>query len=83
MSRDEFLFWIRGALKSWTVWLGMVVAAAPEWWPIIRPQVEEVVGSDRANKAIALVVGILIIAVRLKTTQSLPDKGGRDGPPLG
>jgi hypothetical protein len=79
MSREDFMFWVRGALRSWTIWFGVILAAAPEIVATIEPTLRPLAGEGVWVwiSASAKVIGAVVIALRMRTTEALPDKGGR------
>ena len=70
-TRDYFL----GLITSWTAWLGGLIIAMPEWWPLISDQAVGLVEGN-AKDTMIRVMGILVVLIRFKTTQSLAAKGG-------
>ena len=64
----------KGAMKSWTNWLGALLIAWPVIGPEVEPAMQNVLGSAVTNKLIS-VVGLLVILLRVKTTESLTSKG--------
>lgn len=65
---------IVGMVKSWTAWLGALIVAWPDISFALSEQITALLGEDY-NNIIMRVMGILVILVRLKTSQSLADKG--------
>jgi len=74
--RNEYAFsnWLRGAMKSWTIWLGGLLVGLPELLPLLTPHLQEMLDAD-AYKRVLQLAGIAVILVRFKTTQSLSSKG--------
>jgi hypothetical protein len=66
--------WIVGLLKSWTVWAGVVLMAFPEWWPLAEPYVRQIVSPEHYTKLMPI-VGIAMVLLRLKTKESITEKG--------
>jgi hypothetical protein len=65
---------ITGILKSWTVWFGGILVALPQIIPLISPSLQQAL-SAHAYQNVTSVVGIIVILLRFKTTQSLQAKG--------
>lgn len=63
-----------GLMKSWTAWLGALIVAWPDISNALSEHISALVGED-ANNTIMRIMGILVILVRLKTTQSIAEKG--------
>lgn len=80
MNAEDFKFWIRGMLKSWTVWAGVLVFALPDLWPLLRPELEALFGPIPTER-LAHIIGIVMILIRIKTTMPIPERGGKDAPP--
>lgn len=76
MLFSEFKVWILGAVKSFTVWLGVILFGLPDIWPLIASDVSAILGEDASSK-MTRIMGILVILFRMKTSQSLPIKGGK------
>ena len=70
---DELLLWLKGSVKSWTNWFGVALIAAPDLIPQIAPNLQELL-SPQHYKAAMQWVGILVILLRFKTTQSVKAK---------
>ena len=64
---------LRGALRSWTVWLGGILVALPELVPLLGPHLQEMLPPDVFAKLMQI-AGIAVILVRFKTTESLAAK---------
>jgi hypothetical protein len=75
MTKEEFLYWLRGIPRSLTLWFAALVAATPVWWPEVHPMIAEWLGSDaRATKALTTIMAVTIVWLQ---------KGGKtDAPPL-
>ena len=71
---SEWQSWAMRAVKSWTNWFGAALVAWPAVQPQIQPLFEQVVGAKNTGYLVSL-VGIAVILLRVKTTQSLKDKG--------
>jgi hypothetical protein len=69
---------IVGLLKSWTVWFGGILVALPQIIPLISPTLQQALSAN-AYKNVTTVVGIIVILLRFKTTQSLQAKGNPPG----
>jgi len=65
---------LRGAVKSWTVWLGGALVALPELVPLLTPHLQEMLDAESYKRLMQL-FGIAVILVRFKTTQPLSTKG--------
>lgn len=65
---------LRGALKSWTVYLGAALVALPELVPLLTPHLQELLDAE-TYKRLMQIFGIAVILVRFKTTQPLSTKG--------
>lgn len=79
MTREDFMYWLRGALRSWTVWFGVLLAALPELLSVVEPDLRPIVG-DKGWEWLSLfakVTGACIVLLRMRTTTSLPLKGGK------
>lgn len=70
--------WLKGALKSWTVWLSALLAAAPEILPALQANFSVLTPfiPDGSETRTLQVIGVLVFLLRLKTTTSLASKGG-------
>lgn len=78
MSKEEFMYWLRGALRSLSMWFAAVVAATPLWWPEIQPLLAQWLGSDeRATRALTTAMAVVIVWLRIRTTEPLTIKGGK------
>lgn len=66
--------WLRGLAKSWTAWTGVLLAGGPEILDALAPLVSEQWGPD-VWKRVLQVSGVVMILLRLKTTQPVPEKG--------
>lgn len=63
-----------GLVKSWTAWLAAIVAA----WPVIEPQIGEHLVRILPTAMVdhwMTILGLVILLLRIKTTQSLEEKG--------
>ena len=71
---------IRGAVMSWTIRLGLFIAIFPNLWeeaePVLRAYLPDLIGAETSEKAFRI-FGLAVALLRLKTTQSLWDKGAR------
>lgn len=65
---------LRGLGKSWTAWTGALLVAAPQLLDALAPLVAEQWGPD-VWKRVLQVSGVVMILLRVRTTQSLTDKG--------
>ena len=65
---------IKGAVKSWTVWLGSALVALPELVPLLAPHLQDMLTPD-LYKRVMQIFGLLVILVRFRTTQPLSAKG--------
>lgn len=65
--------WLRGLAKSWTAWTGVLLAGGPEILDALAPLVSEQWGPD-VWKRVLQVSGVVMILLRLRTTQSIPDR---------
>jgi hypothetical protein len=70
--------WIMGLVKSWTVWFGGLLLVLPDLLPALLPQLQETLSAN-TYKRVANVIGIIVIMLRFKTTQSLQVKGNPPG----
>jgi hypothetical protein len=78
VSKEEFMYWLRGALRSLSMWFAAVVAATPLWWPDVQPMLAQWLGSDeRATRALTAVMAVVIVWLRIRTTEPLTIKGGK------
>lgn len=68
--------WLLGALKSWTAWFGAFLIAAPDLLPQIMPVAADLFGPDVAKRWMQI-IGVIVILLRIKTTQSLTDKAAK------
>ena len=75
---DNLKAWLLGTLKSWSMWAGCVMVAFPQWWPLVEPQIREIVSPDQYARLVSI-IGIVMIVLRAKTTKSLADKGAPAG----
>lgn len=77
---DSFMRWIKGALKSLTVWFnsmaGLIIVAMPDIQNTL-PQLAAYLGPE-VYKYLALIVVLSNVALRAKTTKSLSEKGTPD-----
>lgn len=70
--------WIKGALKSWSVWVGAAILSMPDWYPIISPELKDFLDAHSTAAIRDMVIralGMVVILVRFKTDRSLKDKG--------
>jgi len=68
--------WVRGAVRSWTVWSGALLVALPELLDAIAPLVTEQWGADVWRRVVQI-TGVVIVLLRIKTTDSIPEKGAQ------
>jgi hypothetical protein len=66
--------WLRGAARSWTMWSGALLVVLPELMDAAAPLVTETMGPE-AWRRVVQVIGIVVVILRIRTTQSLPEKG--------
>lgn len=66
--------WAVGTLKSWTTWFGAGLLLLPDFLQQVAPQFEQALDAN-AYKRLMNVIGVIVIVLRFKTTQSLKDKG--------
>lgn len=67
---------LKGLLKSWTAWLGAAIASAPDWWPLVLEEItRDAHPLDKHTELLIRLMGIAVILLRFKTTQSLQEKG--------
>lgn len=66
--------YIRGLLKSWSVWFGTLLVAVPMMMPDIIPIIQDMFGDD-ITKRVVQAIGLITIVLRLKTTESIKEKG--------
>ncbi len=71
---EDLKSWAIGVLKSWTIWVSGVMIAFPQWWPLVEPQIRDIISPEHYTKLVPI-IGIVMVFLRLKTTQSLTDKG--------
>lgn len=64
---------LRGALKSWTVWLGGMLVALPEIVPLLGPHLQEML-TPETYKQVMQLFGIAVILVRFRTVEPLSAK---------
>ncbi len=67
---------LTGAVKSFTVWFGAFILAWPEISVALSDNFVSLLGTE-ANNVIMRVMGIVVILLRLKTNESLSDKGAK------
>lgn len=63
-----------GSIKSRLIWLGAMLVALPELWPLIADQVQEILPPGWFLRA-SQMVGLVVIYLRYKTNQSVSEKG--------
>lgn len=66
--------WLIGTARSWTNWFGAFLIAAPELLPQLLPQAEQLLTPDHYMRLVQW-IGIVVIVLRFKTTQSVSQKG--------
>ena len=66
--------WIRGFLRSWTTWVGSLIVVMPQLLDALAPLVTETWGPEVWKRTLQI-VGVVMILLRVKTTESIPDKG--------
>lgn len=76
MTQEQFMTWLRGSVQSWTMWFGAIVVTVPDWWPLISDDAAQIFGEGYAAM-VTRVVGVLVIALRIKTVASIAAKGGK------
>jgi hypothetical protein len=64
---------IKGLFMSWTAWFGALIVAWPEIASALGENLTALFGAD-ANNTIMRVMGIVVIMLRLKTTQAVSEK---------
>lgn len=69
---------LRGALRSWTVWFGVALAAAPDVVPIVQQNFAAFAPyiPDALESKFMHAIALAIVLLRIKTTVSLATKGG-------
>ena len=67
----------RGSIRSWSLWFGALLLALPEIIDQLGPDLLELLGSD-AYERLLRIAGVVAIALRFKTTQSIAQKGRVD-----
>jgi hypothetical protein len=84
MSKEEFWFWVRGSLRSLTMWFATLVALTPVWWPEVHPLLADLLGSEsRATKVLTTLMAITIVWLRVRgPAETIPQKGGKTDAPL-
>lgn len=70
---ESLTAWLKGALKSWTVWLGGFLVALPELLPLLDPAIKDMLDADTYRRVMQI-AGIAVILVRFRTTQPLNEK---------
>lgn len=77
-GRDDraLMPWLRGALRSVTVWLGGALIVSPEALSELEPHLRDSLGPDSYKRLVQL-AGIMVILARLRTRQSLKEKGAQ------
>lgn len=65
--------WLKGTVKSWTVWFGVLLLGFPELLPALAPQLEQLLDAS-AYKRLMSWAGVIVILLRFKTNQSVKDK---------
>jgi hypothetical protein len=73
-SRPGIVQWVQGGLASWTVRAGGLLVVLPELMEALAPLVTEQWGAE-VWKRFVQVIGVLMILLRAKTTQPLPERG--------
>lgn len=73
-TESRTVAFLRGLGKSWTAWTGALLVAAPQLLDALAPIVAEQWGPD-VWKRVLQVSGVVMILLRVRTTQSLTDKG--------
>lgn len=66
--------WAIGAMRSWTMWLGGLLVVLPELMNALAPIVTAQWGADVWQRVMQL-VGVVVILLRIKTVESIPEKG--------
>lgn len=66
--------WLFGVIKSWTMWVAVVLMAFPEWWPLAEPYVRQLINPEHYTKLVPI-VGLAMVVLRLKTKESITEKG--------
>ena len=64
---------LRGALKSWTVYLGAALIGLPELLPLVAPQLQDMLDAELYRRVMQW-AGLLVILVRFRTTKPLSEK---------
>ena len=71
---------LRGSVKSLSMRVGFVMVVLPHYWPSLEPELAArlpgIIGKVNAATVIQL-LGLLVWGLRLKTNQSLWDKGAK------
>ena len=77
MTAEEFYYWVRGSVKSLTMWFAALVAAIPLWWPEVHGLIAEWLGSESgATKVLTTLMAITIVWLRTRgPAETLIEKG--------
>lgn len=67
---------VRGALKSWTIYLGMLVTFWPDISPAFSENFSAILGEGITGNIVRF-MGITVMLLRLKTNMSLAAKGAK------
>jgi hypothetical protein len=64
----------KGVAKSWQMWFGALLVAWPEVQPMLAESLIPIIGQENWGRALQL-IGVAVILLRIKTTQSIAAKG--------
>lgn len=79
MSADDFRYFLKGFITSWTNWMGFALMTMPEWFPLVGPELTDLLdqySNARTRDIVLMIMGTAIVLVRtFRTNQSLVEKG--------
>ena len=73
---DRIKDFMRGAVRSWTVWFSVLLAALPDVLPLVQANFKDVAPyiPDGLEAPIMRGIALVVLLLRLKTTVSLVEK---------
>lgn len=82
MNWDHIKATLRGALKSLTVWVSVLLAALPEILPMLQANFSTVapfIPTELHSRVLQL-IALVMLGLRIKTNTSLAAKGTKENP---
>lgn len=82
MNWDHIKATLRGALKSLTVWVSLLIASLPEILPLLQANFATVAPfiPETAHSRVLQLIALVMLLLRIRTNTSLAQKGTKENP---